>query len=120
MIRYRAILIAAGYPGGNDRDALKSDPPFRMAVGRLPESGKDLCSEPTISRLENLPGAIALKRMLAAMVELFRDSFDRVPRRILRDIDDTEAGCTAASNWRCGTLITTAGVAYRSISMRRH
>ena len=41
-------------------------------------------------RLENLPGATALKRMMAAMVELFCDSFDQVPRRILLDIDDTE------------------------------
>jgi hypothetical protein len=28
--------------------------------------------------------------MMAAMVELFCDSFDQVPRRILLDIDDTE------------------------------
>ncbi len=90
MLRYRAILIAAGYPDGNDCDALKSDPAFKMAVGRLPESGADLCSQPTISRLENLPGATALKRMMAAMVELFCDSFEAVPRRILLDIDDTE------------------------------
>jgi hypothetical protein len=90
MIRYRVLLIAAGYPDGNDCDALKSDPAFKMAVGRLPESGDDLCSQPTISRLENLPGATALKRMMAAMVDLFCDSFDPVPRRILLDIDDTE------------------------------
>jgi DDE family transposase len=90
MIRYRALLIAAGYPDGNDCDALKSDPAFKMAVGRLPESGADLCSQPTISRLENLPGATALKRMMAAMVDLFCDSFGQVPRRILLDIDDTE------------------------------
>jgi hypothetical protein len=61
-----------------------------MAVGRLPESGADLCSQPTLSRLENLPGPVALKRMMAAMVELFCDSFEEVPRRILLDIDDTE------------------------------
>jgi hypothetical protein len=41
-------------------------------------------------RLENLPGSTALKRMMAAMVELFCDSFDDVPRRIVLDIDDTE------------------------------
>src|SRR5881392_3915967 len=75
MIRYRAMLIAAGYPDGNDCDALRSDPAFKMAVGRLPESGDDLCSQPSISRLENLPGPVALKRMMAAMVELFCDSF---------------------------------------------
>jgi hypothetical protein len=90
MIRYRALLIAAGYPDGNDCDALRCDPAFKMAVGQLPESGADLCSQPTISRLENLPGPTALKRMMAAMVELFCDSFDQVPRRILLDIDDTE------------------------------
>jgi hypothetical protein len=84
------MLIAAGYPDGNDCDALRSDPVFKMAVGRLPESGGDLCSQPSISRLENLPGSVALKRMMAAMVELFCDSFDQVPRRILLDIDDTE------------------------------
>src|ERR1044072_3007078 len=90
MIRYRALLIAAGYPDANDCDALKSDPAFKMAVGRLPESSADLCSQPTISRLENLPGPTALKRMMAAMVDLFCDSFEQVPRRILLDIDDTE------------------------------
>ena len=42
MIRYRALLIAAGYPDGNDCDALKTNPAFKMAVGRLPESGEDL------------------------------------------------------------------------------
>src|SRR5271165_6603413 len=90
MIRFRALLIACGYPDANDCDALRRDPAFKMAVGRLPDSGADLCSQRTISRLENLPGPIALKRMMAAMVDLFCDSFDQVPRRILLDIDDTE------------------------------
>src|SRR6516225_11931481 len=54
MIRFRALLIAAGYPDGNDCDALRADPDFKVAVGRLPESGAELCSQPTISRLENL------------------------------------------------------------------
>src|ERR687885_933622 len=90
MIRFRALLIAAGYPDANDCDALRSDPAFKMAVGRLPESGADLCSQATMSRLENLPGPFALTRMMAAMVELFCDSFPEVPRRIVLDIGDTE------------------------------
>jgi len=90
MIRFRALLIAAGYEDANDCDALRADPAFKMAVGRLPESAADLCTQPTISRLENLPGPIALKRMMAAMIELFCDSFDDVPRRLVLDIDDTE------------------------------
>jgi len=90
MIRYRALLIAAGYADANDCDALRADPAFKMAVGRSPESGADLCSQPTISRLENLPGHVALKRMMAAMIEVFCASFAQVPRRIVLDIDDTE------------------------------
>src|SRR5512132_2740485 len=90
MIRFRALLIAAGYADANDCDTLRVDPVFKMAVGRLPESAADLCSQPTMCRLENLPGPIALKRMMATMVELFCDSFDDVPRRLVLDIDDTE------------------------------
>jgi Transposase DDE domain group 1 len=89
MLRFRMLLIAAGYPDANDCDSLRIDPAFKMATGRLPESGADLCSQPTMCRLENLPGPTALKRMMAAMVELFCDSFTDVPRRIVLDIDDT-------------------------------
>ena len=90
MIRFRALMIAAGYEDANDCDALRGDPAFKMAVGRLPETAADLCSQPTMSRLENLPTATALKRMMAAMVDLFCASFAQVPRRIVLDIDDTE------------------------------
>jgi hypothetical protein len=71
MIRFRVLLIAAGYPDANDCDSLRSDPAFKMALGRAPETGPDLCSQPTMCRLENLPGVTALKRMMAAMIELF-------------------------------------------------
>jgi hypothetical protein len=90
MIRFRALAIAAGYPDANDCTTLRTDPAFKMAVGRLPESGGDLCSQPTMTRLENLPGEVALKRMMAAMITLFCDSFKKAPRRLVLDIDDTE------------------------------
>jgi hypothetical protein len=90
MIRFRALMIAAGYPDANDCDALRNDPAFKMATGRLPETDEELCSQPTMCRLENLPSATALKRMMAAMVELFCDSFAEVPLRIVLDVDDTE------------------------------
>ncbi|MEZ5933335.1 MAG: transposase [Alphaproteobacteria bacterium] len=38
-IRFRMLMIAAGYEDANDCDALRADPAFKMAVGRLPESG---------------------------------------------------------------------------------
>ena len=69
------------------------------------ESGTDLCSQPTISRLENLPGPVALKRMMAAMVELFCDSFEQVPRRIVLDIDDTEDRVHGEQVHQAGSLV---------------
>jgi len=90
MIRFRSLLIAAGYEDANDCDVLRADPAFKLAVGRLPESDPDLCSQPTMSRLENLPGRTALIRMMNGMVELFCDSFEVVPQRLVLDIDDTE------------------------------
>ena len=35
MIRFRALLITAGYADANDCDALRADSAFKMAVGRL-------------------------------------------------------------------------------------
>ena len=51
LLRGRIFAIACGYPDGNDLDDLRHDPAFKMACGRLPESGTDLASQPTISRL---------------------------------------------------------------------
>lgn len=88
IIRFRMMMIAAGYEDGNDADRLRRDPIFKMAVERLP-GGRDLCSQSTISRMENLPDMRALLRMGRAMIDLYCASFRRVPRRIVLDIDDT-------------------------------
>ena len=90
MIGFRTMAIAAGYADADDCDSLRGEPVFKMAVGRLPESGAALCSQPTMSRLENAVSRVALIRMMAAMVDLFCDSWAQVPRRIELDIDDTE------------------------------
>jgi hypothetical protein len=50
ILRARIFAIACGYEDGNDLDRLRSDPAFKLACGRLPDSGRDLCSQPTISR----------------------------------------------------------------------
>jgi hypothetical protein len=69
IIRFRMLVIAAGYEDGNDAGRLRSDPMFKLALDRLP-SGEDLCPQsvpgldPGISRLENLPDLRALARRL--------------------------------------------------------
>ncbi len=88
IIRFRLLMIAAGYEDGNDADTLRTDPMFKLAMERLP-GGTDLCSQPTISRVENLPGIRALLRMGHAMVAQYCESFRQAPRRIVLDIDDT-------------------------------
>jgi len=90
MIRFRIFAIAAGYADADDCDSLRQDPLFKLAVGRLPESGDPLCSQPTMSRLENAPSRFTLIRMMAAQVDLFCDSWRNIPARIELDIDDTE------------------------------
>ena len=88
IIRFRMLMIAAGYEDGNDADTLRCDPMFKLALDRLP-SGEDLCSQSTISRLENLPDRRALLRLGRALVDQYCGSFRTVPKRIVLDIDDT-------------------------------
>jgi len=88
ITRFRMLMIASGYEDGNDASTLRSDPAFKLAQGTLP-SGPDLASQPTISRLENLPDVRSLLRMGRAFVDLYCASCARVPKRIVLDLDDT-------------------------------
>ena len=88
LIRFRLLMIAAGYADGNDAISLRSDPIFKMAQDVLP-SDRDLASQPTLSRLENMPDARSLVRMGRALVELYCASFRQAPKQIVLDIDDT-------------------------------
>ena len=89
ILRERIFAIACGYPDGNDLDALRADPAFKMACGRLPHSGSDLASQPTISRLENTPDLRALIRISHGMVDLWCRGHANAPKSITLDIDDT-------------------------------
>src|SRR5437899_1145569 len=89
MLRLRMFAIAAGYEDADDCDSLRYDPIFKMAVGHAPESGDPLCSQPTMSRLENAPSKIEMARLMAALVDGFCDSYRRAPSSITLDIDDT-------------------------------
>ena len=82
MLRFRMFAIACGYEDADDCDALRTDPLFKLAVGRAPESGRDLCSQPTMSRLENAPSRLEVARMTAALVDLFCRSFPTPPAAI--------------------------------------
>jgi hypothetical protein len=89
ILRGRVFAIACGYPDADDLDDLRRDPAFKLACGRLPESGDDLHSQPTMSRWENAPDQRTLIRMARAMVDLWCQNYPRPPKAITLDVDDT-------------------------------
>ena len=89
MIRARLFAICCGYKDADDLDTLRSDPAFKLACGRLPDSGADLCSQPTLSRLENAPRLRDVIRLACALVDTWMASYPRQPEAVTLDIDDT-------------------------------
>jgi Transposase DDE domain group 1 len=89
ILRARIFAIACGYEDADDLDRLRCDPAFKLACGRLPDSGIDLCSQPTISRWENAPALRDLIRLMGVMVDLYCASYATPPAAVTLDIDDT-------------------------------
>jgi hypothetical protein len=89
ILRARILAIACGYEDADDLDHLRHDPALKLACGRLPDSGRDLCSQPTVSRAENTPGLREVIKLMRAMVALYCRSYDRPPAAVTLDIDDT-------------------------------
>jgi len=70
LIRQRVLQICAGYEDANDSDTLRTDPILKAACNKLPASGKDLGSQPTITRLENRVTKRELSKIRSFFVEL--------------------------------------------------
>src|SRR6202030_2514662 len=81
--------LPGGYEDADDLDRLRFDPAFKLACGRLPDSGRDLCSQPTVSRWENAPNLRDLTRLMGVMVDLHCASYTKPPQAVTLDIDDT-------------------------------
>ncbi|WP_338928931.1 IS1380 family transposase [Roseomonas mucosa] len=89
ILRARILAIACGYEDADDLDHLRQDPGFKLACGRLPDTGRDLCSQPTMSRWENAPSLREVVRLMRAMVDVYCASYARPPAAVTLDIDDT-------------------------------
>jgi hypothetical protein len=92
LVRQRVFQIACGYEDQNDADTLRTDPLLKLVCGRLPESGADLASQPTFSRLENAPNGPACYRLALALLDVYLRERERTgrPRRVLLDFDGTD------------------------------
>jgi hypothetical protein len=91
LVRQRVFQIACGYEDQNDAAALRTDPLLKLVCGRLPETGADLASQPTLSRLENAVRATSCYRLAVALATVYLRERERqgVPTRILLDLDGT-------------------------------
>jgi len=92
LVRQRIFQIACGYADQNDATTLRSDPLLKAVCGRLPESGADLASQPTLSRLENAVDRHACEAMAEALVALYIRERQRsgAPTHLVLDIDGTD------------------------------
>lgn len=89
ILRARIFAIACGYEDADDLDSLRFDPAFKLACGRLPDSGRDLCSQPTVSRWENAPDLRSVIRLGRVLLDLWLASYPAPPAEVTLDIDDT-------------------------------
>ena len=92
LVRQRVYQSAAGYEDQNDADTLRRDPLLKLVCGRLPESGPDLASQPTVSRFENAFSARDCYRLAEALgaVYLRERERDGVPTHVVLDLDGTD------------------------------
>ena len=92
LVRQRVFQMACGYEDQDDADTLRSDPLFKLVCGQLPDSGHDLASQPTLSRLENSATRQSCRRIARALARLYlaQRRQDGPPRRILLDCDSTD------------------------------
>jgi hypothetical protein len=89
LISQRVYQIACGYEDANDANTLRVDPGFKTACERLPLSGPDLASQPTLTRLENSVSRTDLLRMAYALADVFVASYETPPKSLILDMDDT-------------------------------
>lgn len=89
MITQRVFQIAAGYEDCNDCNDLRSDMVMKACANRLPQTGDDLASQPTMSRLENTVTTRDLYKIGRELLDFFVASYSTQPGVIIIDCDDT-------------------------------
>src|SRR5882757_10768050 len=94
LVAQRVFSIACGYPDANDSARLSEDPIHKLLVDRDPIEGRDLASQPTLSRFENGVGVKELYRVGEFLAEsVLRRHAKRLRHRAYRvtiDLDPTD------------------------------
>ena len=91
LLRQRIFQTACGYADGNDANALRHDPVFKLAAARAPlDADNALASAPTFSRLENSLSRKDIYRLARALCEAFVASYASAPALIVLEMDHSE------------------------------
>lgn len=90
LLRQRLFAIAMGYEDANDHQSLRFDPGLKTAVGRLPETGPPLASQPTLSRFENRVGNRELRRLSDALMDAYVGAHPAPRKVVVLDMDATD------------------------------
>jgi hypothetical protein len=92
VVTQRIYQIACGYEDQNDATTLRSDPLLKQVCGRLPLTGPDLASQPTLSRFENAFGPRDCYRVALALGQIYLQQRERdgIPEQIVLDLDGTD------------------------------
>jgi hypothetical protein len=90
LLKQRLYAIALGYEDGNDAAFLTRDPALKTMIGRLPESGADLASQPTLSRFENGVRASELYQLSETLLELYLASHPGPRKVVVINLDGTD------------------------------
>src|SRR5271166_863041 len=94
LVAQRVFSIACGYPDANDSARLSGDPIHKLLLDRDPIEGRDLASQPTLSRFENGVGIKELYRACEFLAEsVIRRHAQRLRRGVYRvtiDLDPTD------------------------------
>ena len=94
LVGQRVFSMACGYPDANDSARLSEDPIHKLLLDRDPIEGRDLASQPTLSRFENEVGVKELYRAGEFLAEsVIRRHAKRLRHRAYRvtiDLDPTD------------------------------
>src|SRR6266852_2668807 len=94
LLAQRVFSFACGYPDAKDSGRVTGDPIHKLLLDRDPVAGRDLASQPTLSRFENGVGVRQLYRLGEALaVSVIRRHAERLRRRAYRvtlDLDPTD------------------------------
>jgi hypothetical protein len=94
LLAQRVFSIACGYPDANDSARLSADPIHKMLLERDPIGGRNLASQPTLSRFENSIRPRELYRLGEALadrvIERHAQRLQGRARLVTIDLDPTD------------------------------